>query len=225
MDDQTLQPKTKDTKMDKTLMKSLFAGVRKPAKQISNNIIVFTDREREPLRDRTIQSYARLDGELTLMLKHYNIPYLLISHSYSDKQHCWDRYRPEMGNTIRVRCDHTYGWGSHRNDKDYDERLLKLINDQLLDMANHRHHKLMERNDSIFNRREQADRRRLQKELDAKLDKLMKPYKSRWKQRAESIKTKLPEVAKLETHNLMRDNTYRFSIGLRPRGDIDETEE
>ena len=211
--------------MNKAMMRTVFAGVRKPAKQIQGNIIVFTDREREPLKAKTIQSYERLTGELIMLMRHYDVEYLLISHSYSDKQYSWDHYDPDGGNTIRVRCDHSYGWGSQRGDREFDERLLDLINQKLYEMSNHRRVKILKKNDDILNQRMSDHREKLQRELDAKLDKMMKPYKRHYGKRHSAISERLPERNKLKTYDLMRDNTYRFSVGLKPREDMDETEE
>ena len=215
----------KGNTMSKLIIDTLYAGCKKPAYKIANNVIVFSDREREPLQQRMADRYKAIVAEINYLMKHYGFDYIAIAHSYSDQQYNRDtEYNTSNGFNIRIRYSDR-SWHRNKNDADTENMLVTYINEALYEKANHRRAKLDRQAQRTFDSFRNRFRDELYEELDKQLDKMLKPYQKTLTKRQRKIADVLPEKTKLKTHDLMTDPTYRFTLGLPTRKDDDETEE
>jgi uncharacterized protein YeaO (DUF488 family) len=215
----------KGNTMSKLIIDTLYAGCKKPAYKIANNVIVFSDREREPLQERMADRYKAIVAEINYLMKHYGFDYIAIAHSYSDQQYTRDtEYNTSNGFNIRIRYSDR-SWHRNKDHADTENMLVNYINDALYEKANHRRAKLAHQAQRTFDSFRNRFRNELYEELDKQLDKMLKPYQKTLTKRQRKIADVLPEKTKLKTHDLMTDPTYRFTLGLPTRKDDDETEE
>ena len=214
----------KGNTMSKLIIDTLYAGCKKPAYKIANNVIVFSDREREPLREDMADRYKAIVAEINYLMKHYGFDYIAIAHSYSDQQHTNDaEYNTSNGFNIRIRYNN-FMWHRNKNEADTENTLVNHINEALYRKANHRRAKLDDQAQRTFDSFRNRFRDELYEQLDEQLDKMLKPYQKTLTKRQRKIADVLPEKTKLRTLDLMTDPTYRFTLGLPTRKDNDETE-
>ncbi len=215
----------KGNTMSKLIIDTLYAGCKKPAFKIANNVIVFSDREREPLQQSMADRYKTIVPEIKYLMKHYGFDYIAIAHSYSDQQYSSDKdYNTNNGLNIRIRYSDNR-WHRNKNEADTENMLVNYINEALYEKANHRRVKLDNQAQRTFDSFRNRFRDELYEELDKQLDKMLKPYQKTLSKRQRKIADVLPEKTKLKTNDLMTDPTYRFTLGLPTRKDDDETEE